>query len=304
MNSTELLIETFCQQHVLPKTYRSIAKQWFIPLALAIAQQSLNASRAETTAPPLFIGINGCQGSGKSTLAALLKQLFENNHQLSTLIISIDDFYLTRQERKTLAHNKHSLFMARGVPGAHDTQRLIRCFEQLKHHQYPIDIPRFDKTLDDRHPKSAWDTVKSPVDIVILEGWCIGSLAQDNESLVNPINKLEADEDSGAVWRTTSNQLLGREYQEIFQQLDQMIMLKAPNFDCVYQWRKTQEDKLRQMNDDNMISNNIMSDQQLMRFIQHYQRITEHTLETLPKTADIIFHLNDNHEITHQQNNP
>jgi D-glycerate 3-kinase len=45
-----------------------------------------------------------------------------------------------------------------------------------------------------------------------------------------------------------------------------------------------------------------MNKAQLTRFIEHYQRITEHTLQELPKTADIVFTLNKQQQITHRNN--
>src|SRR4051794_8492702 len=52
---------------------------------------------------PLVVGICGCQGSGKSTFAAFLKFLLDRAHEPAA-IVSLDDLYLTKQERKKLAH--------------------------------------------------------------------------------------------------------------------------------------------------------------------------------------------------------
>jgi len=75
-------------------------------------------------------------------------------------------------------------------------------------------------------------------------------------------------------------------------------MLKAPNFNSIYEWRTLQENKLMKAstNRDNL---KIMSPAELKRFIQHYERISRHTLEHLPKTADIVIPISKNHDINH-----
>ena len=48
------------------------------------------------------------------------------------IYVSIDDFYLTRAERKKLGEQVHPLMETRGVPGTHDVQMLATCIEDLK----------------------------------------------------------------------------------------------------------------------------------------------------------------------------
>jgi D-glycerate 3-kinase len=73
-------------------------------------------------------------------------------------------------------------------------------------------------------------------------------------------------------------------------------MLKAADFEHVYQWRRLQEDKLR--NSHSATANQrIMSDPELDRFIQHYERISRHSLKHLPQLADIIIPVNTDHSI-------
>jgi D-glycerate 3-kinase len=71
-------------------------------------------------------------------------------------------------------------------------------------------------------------------------------------------------------------------------------MLKAPSFDCVYKWRCEQEDKLRAKNPD---ASGIMNKAQIHAFIQHYQRLTERCLATLPNSFDLVFELNHERKI-------
>jgi D-glycerate 3-kinase len=291
-NAEEQLKE-FCRQQDLPKHYFNSAKKYFLPLAKDLAERS---NKNNT----LLIGINGCQGSGKSTLALLLTLLLSENYGLAVANLSIDDFYYTLDERKAFAKNIHPLFKTRGVPGTHDITLLQQTLDNLRNSEGKIkgkvSIPRFNKATDDRYPSEQWDQVVSPADIILLEGWCVGVTSQKQGSLLQAINKLELNEDPKAIWRQTVNEKITLDYEDIFKQMDMLIMLQAPSFDCVYQWRTKQEQKLRQRTGASS-QNKVMNKQQLERFIHHYQRLTEHMLETLPAQADIIFQLNPQHEI-------
>ena len=71
-----------------------------------------------TAARPPLIGISGAQGSGKSTLAALLEASL-SEAGIVAKVVSLDDFYLTKSERKKLSNSTHPLCQTRGVPGTH-----------------------------------------------------------------------------------------------------------------------------------------------------------------------------------------
>ena len=300
---TQALLDDFCQEQQLPERYRAIATDYFLPLAKEIVA----TKQLKTASSPLLIGINGCQGSGKSTLASLLSALLTHKYKLRTANLSLDDFYHTRQTRQQLAIDVHPLFSTRGVPGTHDTQLLQRTLYKLSHYNKQVMIPRFNKAVDDRHSQALWDVIACPVDIIILEGWCVGVSSQTELTLLNPINTLETEEDKSAIWRRTINHLIKTDYTPLFEKLDQVIMLQAPNFDCVYQWRKKQEDKLRKQLIDKKTSQEkstgIMDEISLQRFIQHYQRLTENMLAVLPYTADIVFKLNADHQIIGRRDN-
>ena len=57
------------------------------------------------------IMIAGSQGSGKSSLSKLIKLYLEKFQNKSVVIISIDDFYLSKKNRMQLSKNKHPLFL-------------------------------------------------------------------------------------------------------------------------------------------------------------------------------------------------
>ena len=209
---------------------------------------------------------------------------------------SIDDFYLTREERIRLAERYHPLLRTRGVPGTHDTNLLSTTLGELTNQQRNtlIEIPSFDKASDDRLPREAWQKINTPADLVLFEGWFVGAPPMDDRSLKRPINKLETTEDKDESWRTFVSKKLKQDYQNIFDQIDILIFLRAPSFKQVFDWRGLQEKKLRRKVNN---SEDVMDDIQLIRFIQHYERLTRHCLKTLPNKANIVYGLNHEHRI-------
>jgi len=278
-------LKDFVAEHRLPPAYADLATRWYLPLADELARVR------ETAGRPLVIGINGSQGSGKSTLAALLKHLFITRHALRAIDLSIDDFYLPQAQRQQLATEEHPLLATRGVPGTHDIPLMSRTLEALTSQQASVPIPRFDKASDDRVAQAHWKQETAPVDMVILEGWCLGSPPQNEDELQAPINLLEANEDPDVRWRHYVNRQISEQYQALYDRIDLWIMLKAPSFDCVYQWRLEQERKLAARIAPHADGKGIMSPEELARFIEHYQRLTTHTLRTLPQQVNFLFEL-------------
>ena len=282
-------LQDFLTRHRLPPRFLQLVEAWYAPLAEQLASKHAMAGR------PLLVGINGSQGSGKSTLASLLALLLKQIHSLRVVQLSIDDFYLTRESRRSLAERVHPLLATRGVPGTHDLPLMRETLQRLLHGNGEVPIPCFDKATDDRCPADQWENACAPLDLVIIEGWCFGTPAQSEEALLQPVNELEAREDPDAVWRGYVNRQIIEHYQSIYQMVDLWIMLQAPSFDCVYQWRLEQEqklaDKLEPTADSTPGQNQVMSAQQIARFIQHYQRLTEHTLQQLPGRVHYLFRL-------------
>ncbi|RMG32892.1 MAG: hypothetical protein D6720_12475 [Gammaproteobacteria bacterium] len=285
-------MQAFLRTHQLPASYVSLAKRWFESLAEDIARYRAMAGR------PLIVGINGSQGSGKSTLAALLRLLLGEGHGLKVIDLSIDDFYLTRCQREELARRVHPLLVTRGVPGTHDTRLMARTLKCLSGSRVRVPIPRFDKAQDDRVPAEEWAQVQAPMDVVILEGWCLGTPPEAPERLETPINELERIEDLDGVWRRYVNDRIERDYRPVYDRIDIWIMLQAPSFQRVYRWRLEQEEKLaRRQAGRSGSGDRIMSAPELARFIQHYQRLTEQALRTLPERVHYLYRLDAERQI-------
>jgi D-glycerate 3-kinase len=152
---------------------------------------------------PRVVGLSGLQGSGKSTLAAQVVATARADG-IDAVTLSIDDFYFGRAARKRLARTVHPLLITRGVPGTHDVPLALLTLDALRtaSPQNPARLPRFDKGLDTRLPPSRWRSVSRPPRFIIFEGWCVGVPPQTAGELKRPINALERDEDTQAIWRT------------------------------------------------------------------------------------------------------
>jgi D-glycerate 3-kinase len=282
------LIEELIRQQQLPDNYSRSATKHFLPMVTRLLQE-----RAERDIR--IVGVNGAQGSGKSTLARLMKGALEQAAGLNVAVLSIDDVYLTRAEREALASRVHPLLQTRGVPGTHDIGLLSACLEELR--ALPggaaTKIPRFDKSNDDRLPEEYWQKVPGEVDLVILEGWCVGSTPQQARELVEPVNKLEETQDQSGIWRTYVNEQLQGAYANVFAKIDYLVFLQVPDFDSVYRWRLEQEEKLRSGEN---IGDSVMDEDEIAAFIQHYERLTRHNLASMPSQADVVLELGRDHQ--------
>jgi len=279
---TKLLVK-----HTLDQRFLDTAQEWFDPLAGAIAAHHDDADG------PVLVGVNGSQGSGKSTLCDYLQGALTEQYGKRALACSIDDFYLSQQQRASLAKKVHPLCATRGVPGTHDIALLKATLAQLLDPARSADvvIPSFDKTTDDPRPLQALKCWSGDLDILLLEGWCMGVGPQDEQALLQPINALEAEEDSDGIWRRWVNRNLSQDYLPIYDVVDFWVMLAAPDFDCVLAWRSEQEEKSRLSVTDTALPNALKSPKDLQRFIQHFERLTQEALATLPERVDYLLSL-------------
>ncbi len=224
---------------------------------------------------PLLMGLSGAQGSGKTNLAQALSRLLMAERGLRVLVLSLDDFYLTQTERKTLGQEVHPLAATRGVPGTHDLV-LLQAAIHAALGGGPVVVPRFDKSKDDR---AGFTELKGPFDLVIFEGWCLGAKPQGMPR--KPINALEAQEDSQGVWRSWVEARL-EAYQPLFSQVGLWAFLAAPDWPIVAKWRKAQEMDLKKAGR----AAPMLEPGVLDRFMMFYQGISLRLLEQMPQQAD------------------
>ncbi|MCD8512742.1 MAG: hypothetical protein LRY63_04620 [Nitrincola sp.] len=279
--------------------FKEMVEQIYVPMGAWIAQCQAQKQQ------PLVLGINGAQGAGKSTLFNLLEATLTEGFGLRVVGFSIDDLYKTRAKRSELADKVHPLLLTRGVPGTHDIDLGIEIIDSLIHanEQTVTSIPIFDKSIDDRCPEHTWQEWIGRADVIVFEGWCVGAVPQSESDLSEPVNELERKEDPEGIWRRYANEQLKGQYAELFSRLDLLLMLKVPSMQAVFEWRSLQEKKLAErmkyIHDTKQPSDHlrIMNEQQIIRFIQHYERLTRAMLEQMPGQADLVLRLNDNHKI-------
>ncbi|KAH6607704.1 hypothetical protein Trco_004017 [Trichoderma cornu-damae] len=237
--------------------------------------------------PPLIIGLNGLQGVGKSTLVVPLAEALERQG-IPTLVCSIDDFYLTRQDQEALARDNpdNALWQVRGEPGTHDVPLLKSVFSSLLHHA-PTTLPQYDKALfsgrGDRLPPASWKPINhhhrpAPLQAVILEGWCVG---------FRPVSPEAVAAKHAAPSRTLGEHRLEHllavndklaEYDEVTDMFGAFLHIDSENVEYVYGWRLEQEEHLRLARGDPDAG---MTREQVVKFVDAYYPAYELYLDGL-----------------------
>ena len=264
-------------------------KKIYIPMSFWIENKYKRKGKT------LFLGFSGGQGSGKTTIAEILKIILKKFFKRKIYVSSIDDFYKTFKDRNKMSNNVHPLFKTRGVPGTHDINLIKKFFDILKKKKFKrIQLPKFEKAIDNRLKKKYWFNIKKKPEIIILEGWCVGAKPQINSLIKKPVNILEKYEDQNLIWRKHVNEKLKKEYKKLFSMIDHLIFMKIPNFNMVFKWRLLQEKKLEKKSH---LKKKIMSYNEIKRFIMFYERITLQMVKDLSKSASVVLLLKKNHVI-------
>ena len=285
----QTVLARFLQEASLPDSVAFNFMGWHAGVTRSLAK------RAKTAETPPLVGFSGCQGSGKSTLVALMAKVMREVYGVSTVVLSLDDFYLTKAARAALAESIHPLFATRGVPGTHDLALLNEAISALRQSGPGgvVHLPAFDKALDDRTEMVHWRQVSAPAQLILLEGWCVGLSPQKERELEVAVNSTEAEQDPSLVWRREVNRQLSNGYADLFGELDALLLLQAPSFDAVFEWRWQQEQRLSEQfqRDHPDRPNPTMTRSEVADFVLHYQRLTEHGLRTLADQADFVWEL-------------
>jgi len=272
------------------KNKERMIKSFLIPLCFWISKK-VDKKR------PYFVGLAGGQGTGKTTISSLIKIILIKYFKLKVFRISIDDFYRTRKERINLSKKVHPMLLTRGVPGTHDINMMLTFFRKAKSKKFKrLKLPTFNKAIDDRFNKKRWYDLKEKPDVIIFEGWCVGAKAEKNNTLNKTINLMEKNKDKKKIWRKYVNQQLKSKYKNLYSQLNCLIYLRAKNFKLLQKWRLKQERKLL-LNSKKNSKLKIMNKEDVLSFMQTYQRVTQNMFKNMPKYASIILNLNSNHQI-------
>ncbi len=239
-----------------------------------------------------LIGLSGGQGAGKSTITEILKMILKKKYGLNLCVFSIDDFYKTKAERILMSKDVHPLFITRGVPGTHDLNLIKKTIKNLKKKKFrTVLIPKFDKSKDDRFRRNKWQKIKIKPDIIILEGWCVGTTHQNNNELIKPMNLIERKYDKNLKWRKKVNYFIKSRYKNLFRQIDKLVYLKVPSFNYILKWRWLQEQKMKLTSK----SKKTMSKTQVKEFIMFYERLTKHMIKNNSRISDLTIFLDKNH---------
>lgn len=234
---------------------------------------------------PLFVGVQGPQGSGKTFLTSRLRAYLSSpSHALAVTVLSIDDLYLPHSELRNLAesHPHNILFQGRGQPGTHDVPLGTSVLENLKKINEvdagTVDIPFFDKSLFNGQGDrvSHGETVEGSVDVVVLEGWCVGFFPTSKEFVEErwkePVPTLEPDAFDMKTFVSVDHVLAVNErlkrYVEWWNALDAFIQIKGPSsaqLSIIYKWRLQQEHNMKSKN-----GGKGMTDDQVKTFVDRY----------------------------------
>ena len=272
------------------KSKERMIKSFLIPLCFWINKKTDKKK-------PYFVGLAGGQGTGKTTISSLIQIILIRFFKLKVFRISIDDFYKTRKERTSLSKRVHPMLLTRGVPGTHDINMMLSFFKKVKSKKFKkLKLPTFNKAKDDRFNKKHWYDLKNKPDVIIFEGWCVGAKSEKNNTLKKAINSMEKGKDQKQTWRKYVNQQLKSKYKNLYSQLNCLIYLKASSFSLLQKWRLKQERKLW-LNSKKNSNLKIMSKEDVISFMQTYQRITQNMFKKTHKYASIILNLNSNHQI-------
>ncbi|EPE06046.1 uridine cytidine [Ophiostoma piceae UAMH 11346] len=245
-------------------------------------------ARNDPSSPrPFVVGINGVQGVGKTTLVRTLYETLQDRQGLETLVVSIDDFYLTHADQAALAaaHPDNALVQVRGEPGTHDTPLLAQFFDAVCAGE-PAHVPEYDKAAfagqGDRVAPTAGnpgrlvngpDGQPPPLQVVIVEGWCVAFKSITPAEVERKWQESASSEPSKLASKLHTHKLehllLVNERLQAYDaaltsRLDALIHLDAEHTPYVYDWRREQEAALRYARGTGM------TDEQVERFVDAY----------------------------------
>lgn len=235
---------------------------------------------------PFVCGISGPQGSGKSYLAEHVAAAMRAKYpHLNIVQFLMDDLYLTHSqqlvvtERNKIPFKENRMLQGRGLPGTHDIQLALGIFSALNNRNEAgssLRIPRYNKAAfngeGDRLPEEQWTSVKTPVDVVVFEGWFNGFCSLDDQQLV--LKYMTSDPSSSPLlkyplWNFQDLNVHLKEYEQIWKQFDFFVLLATDSIQNVYTWRLQQEHAMIQSGKSGM------SNDQVSQFVDRYMPMYE-----------------------------
>ena len=257
----------------------------WLPLARQLAKEKEQLSRT------LIQGILGGQGTGKTTLATITRAILAHLG-FTSVAISIDDLYKTYDARQKLQQQDPRLIW-RGPPGTHDVELGIEILDQFLESKRvePILVPRFDKSAFN----GAGDRTKPEetpcVDIVLFEGWFVGTRPVETSVFDTPLHPINTAEDK--LFALDNNDRL-KAYLPLWSKLDRLIVLCPLDYRLSQQWRKEAEQKMI------ATGKSGMSDEEIEQFVEYFWKSLHPELFIKPLItntgwADMVIEINADH---------
>eukprot|EP01025_Chloroclados_australasicus_P024717 TRINITY_DN24791_c0_g1_i8.p2 TRINITY_DN24791_c0_g1~~TRINITY_DN24791_c0_g1_i8.p2 ORF type:complete len:233 (-),score=20.33 TRINITY_DN24791_c0_g1_i8:297-938(-) len=132
--------EKFCSQlgfakDNLDERERIRVYHYYLPVYMWLLKElaMFKQEQGGEKAPTMVVGMSAPQGCGKSTLVEQLELLLESEG-LRTVVVSLDDFYLTHDDQIKLANDYQGnpLLEFRGNAGTHDLSLCASTFSKIK----------------------------------------------------------------------------------------------------------------------------------------------------------------------------
>ncbi|KAG8967554.1 hypothetical protein FRC03_009807 [Tulasnella sp. 419] len=237
---------------------------------------------------PLFVGLQGPQGVGKTTLTRkLLSTLSSSPNSLNVAILSLDDIYLPHEGLVRVAQSnpQNGLLQGRGQPGTHDVELGESLFKQFVKNNEDVEIPVFDKSQfnGEGDRLSQGIKVKTPVDVVLFEGWSMGFYPLEQEQLrkryldvtSSKLDIVPAEPDVAEIVKRhrvddllVVNEFLKGYVEKLYPYFDIFVKIGPPKerpFGAIYGWRLEQEHYMKSTN-----GGVGMSDEAVRHFVDRY----------------------------------
>ncbi|MFM7427715.1 MAG: glycerate kinase [Elainella sp.] len=279
------ILSQFCQTQLGWSSY-SLVHCWqlWLPLAeqLLIWQDDLQR--------PLIQGILGGQGTGKTTLTRLLATILSQLGR-SVAYLSIDDLYKTYAERQQL-QRLDPRFSWRGPPGTHDVELGLNLLQQLRQSQFPVAIPRFDKSLHGGAGDRTQAERIERADILLFEGWFVGVRPIDPARFATAPSPIVTAADREFA-QTVNRQL--QAYLPLWDLLDRWLLLYPTNYRFSQQWRWQAEQQMQ------AAGRTGMSAAAVNEFVEYFWRALHPELFVKPllgsEAVDLVVELGESHQI-------
>ena len=281
-------LSAFSQKIKIDQIDQNFFEEIVIPIAVYL-------NSLEKQKKPRLIGLTGGQGSGKTTLSNFIQLVLKKGFEQKSVGFSIDDIYKSKKDRELLGKKIHPMCIVRGVPGTHDVDLGLTILDSLNSasHNSLTPIPFFSKLEDKHKPEDEWIQFRGRPDFIFFDGWFCGAKPISTENWLPPLNKVEKEQDPDGIWSRWYNKELAGKYQELFNRFDTLIMIKVPNMEHVYESRWLQEKTLEKNLNNEQIKKKIMTKDEVIHFVMHYERLTRYVLEEIPKFADIVIYRNE-----------